>query len=371
MASMARIGEHREVDVRGHRRRGVLALALALVAATSGCSDSRSVSGDARPGRSPSGSPAGDTSAARPTTTPSLPAPPVTLDEAAKALAGLLGADGVLGAATPQLDVDRRLMLEQTRDGQQALTAAAFSGSVEALPPYTWGTPELLVPRVQEGPRWFTAIVDRREPSGKVRTAVLTLIRQGGEDWRLSSTSLLDEGVRPPEVAKDADGYATALGEEDATVAISPRLMAPLHATSAEEGERGFAAGLIEKSPHTTGFADEIAKRRTDGKSACLGYDSIFAASSYPVHALRTADGGALVVYSLIRTTTRSVKIDPCASDARIPPDARKLTTESFIREELRTVETQLYVSTVPAKDSGRPARVIGYLGGLTKVIVS
>ncbi|MEU0483974.1 hypothetical protein ABZ260_32915 [Streptosporangium sp. NPDC006013] len=368
---MARIGEHREVDVRGRRRRGVLALALALAAATAACSDPRSVSGDARPGRSPSGSPAGDTSAARPTTAPSLPAPPVTLDEAAKALAGILSADGVLGAATPHLDADRRLMREQTRDGQEALTVAAFNGSAGALPSYTWGTPELLVPRGQEGPLWFAAIVDRREPSGGVRTAVLTLMRSPGEDWRLSSTSLLDEGIRPPEITKDADGYATSLGEDDATVAISPRLMAPLHATSAEEGERGFAAGLIEKSPHTTGFADEIAKRRRDGKSACLGYDSIFAASSYPVHALRTTDGGALVVYSLIRTTTRSVKIDPCASDARIPPDARKLTTESFIREELRTVETQLYVSTVPAKDSGRPARVIGYLGGLTKVIVS
>ncbi|WP_326636218.1 hypothetical protein OG884_23545 [Streptosporangium sp. NBC_01755] len=369
---MARIGEHREVDVRGHGRWGVLALALALTTATAACSDPRSVSGNARP--SPPGPPAGDTSAARPTTSPSpspLPPPPVTLAGAAKALAGILGADGVLGAATPHLDADRRIMLAQTRDGQEALTAAAFNGSAEALPPYTWGTPELLVPRGQNGPLWFAAIVDRREPSGGVRTAVLTLMRPHGEDWRLSSTSLLDEGTRPPEIAKDADGYATALGEEDTSVAISPRLMAPLHATSAEEGERGFAAGLIEKGPHTTGFADEITKRRRDGKKKCLGYDSIFAASNYPVHALRTADGGALVVYALIRTTTRSAKIDPCASDARIPSDARKLTTERFMREEVRTVETQLYVSTVPAKESGRPARVIGYLGGLTKVSVS
>ncbi|GAA2906472.1 lipoprotein [Streptosporangium fragile] len=333
---------------------GLLGLALALAAACSG------PGGDASPTRSPAAA------------TPSpAAAPEVTLAEAGRVLAGVLGAGGVLGAATPHLDADRRNILEQTRDGQEALTMAAFNSSAEALPAYTWGTPELLVPRLAREPAWFAAIIDRRDDTGEVRTAVLTLVRQGEDDWRLSSTSLLDEGVRAPQVAKDAEGYATALGTEDQTVAISPRLMAPLHATSAEEGDRGFAAGLIEKSPHTTGYADEIAERRLDEKSECLGYDSIFAASNYPVHALRTADGGALVVYSLIRTTTRTIKVEPCASDVRIPPDARKLTSESFIRKELRTVETQQYVSTVPAKGSGRQAKVIGYLGGLTKVTVS
>ncbi|MGS2643086.1 hypothetical protein [Streptosporangium sp. LJ11] len=356
------------MDVREHGRRGALALALVLItvtAATTACSGS----GDAPPERS---SPTGGGVTPATSAAPVPPPPPVTLAEAAKALAGVVGADGVLGAAVPHLDADRRLMQEQTRDGQEALTAAAFNGSAEALPHYTWGTPRLLVPRNQRGPLWFAAVVDREEPSGRVRTAVLTLMRHDGEDWRVSSTSLLDEGVRPPVVATDAEGYTTALGEEDATLAISPRLMAPLHATSAEEGERGFAAGLIEAGPHTTGFADEITRRRADGKADdCLSYDSIFAASDYPVHALRTADGGALVLYSLIRTTTRTIKITPCGSDIQIPPEARKLTKERFIPKELRTVETQLYVSTVPAKGSGRPAKVIGYLGGLTKVTVA
>ncbi|WP_436760397.1 hypothetical protein [Streptosporangium sp. V21-05] len=363
---MARIGEHREVDVREHGRRGVLALALALItatAATVACSGP----GDAPPERSPSSGAA--TPAVSPASAP--PPPPVTLTEAAKALAGVVGADGVLGAAVPHLEADRRLLRAQTRDGQEALTAAAFDGSAEALPHYTWGTPRLLVPRDQRGPLWFAAVLDREEPSGRVRTAVLTLMRQDGEDWRVSSTSLLDEGVRPPVVATDAEGYATALGEEDETLAISPRLMAPLHATSAEEGERGFAAGLIEEGPHTTGFADEITRSRTaEKRNDCLNYDSIFAASNYPVHALRTADGGALVLYSLIRTTTRTIRVTPCGSDIRIPPEARRLTKERFILKELRTVETQLYVSTVPARSSGRPAKVIGYLGGLTKVTV-
>ncbi|MFC7644868.1 hypothetical protein ACFQX6_32435 [Streptosporangium lutulentum] len=274
----------------------------------------------------------------------------------------------VLGAATPHQDADRKNLLDQTRDGQRALAAAAYG---DTIPRYTWGKPDLLVPRVQGGTPWFAAIVRRKDAAGKTRLAVLTVMRQGQDDWQLSSTSLLDPGVRAPAITKDADGYVTALGEEDPTVEISPRLMAPLHATSAEEGAEGFAAGLIEDGPHTTGYATEIVKKRAAEKQQCRGYDSIFAASDYPVHALRTADGGALILYSLIRTTTQTVKIGPCAADFKVPPNLAKLTSDSFVLKELRTVETQQYVSTVPAKNSGGPARVIGYLGGVTKVTVS
>jgi hypothetical protein len=347
--------------VRGHGRRGLLALVLILMIGVAACGG-----GGASPKPTPS--------AGSPTPTvapPPSPAPQVTLTEAGKALAGIISADGVLGAATPHLDADRRNILGQTRDGQTALTMAAFDSSSGPLPRYTWGKPDLLVPRVQVGSPWFAAIVSREDTTGQVRSAVLTVIRQGTDDWRLSSTSLLDAGTRAPAITKDADGYVTALGEEDRTVEISPRLMVPLHATSAEEGAQGFAAGLIEKGPHTTGYANEIAKKLEAAKGDCLGYDSIFAASDYPVHALRTADGGALVIYSLIRTTTQTIKLWPCGSDFMIPPNLAKMISDDFVRKELRTVETQLYVSTVPAKNSGRPAKVIGYLGGVTKVTVS
>lgn len=244
---------------------------------------------------------------------------------------------------------------------------AAFNSSAKPLPRHTWGRPELLVPRVQRTPFWFAAIVDRTDASGGVRPAVLTLTKYGEREWYLSSTSLLDPGTRVPEIAIDAEGYATALTDDDPTTAISPRLMAPLHATSAEEGAAGFAAGLIEKGPHTTGYAEEIADERPKYRGDCLGYDSIFGASNYPVHALRTADGGAMVTYSLIRTTTVTSKIQPCA-EIRVPRNAERLASATGARKELRTVETQQYVSIVPAKNSRGPARVIGYLGGVTKV---
>ncbi|MEV8631233.1 hypothetical protein AB0395_06205 [Streptosporangium sp. NPDC051023] len=344
--------------MRGRGRRGLLVLALALVTGIAACSSQ----GDA-----PQKHTTRTTGLASSPAPAALSAPPVTQAEASRALSGILGAEAVLEGATPHLEADRRNILEQTRDAQEALTMAAFNSSAGALPHYTWGRPELLVPRAQRPPFWFAAVVNREDSSGGVRRAVLVLTKYGEHEWYLSSTSLLDPGARAPEIAKDAEGYATALADDDPTTAISPRLMAPLHATSAEEGSAGFAAGLIEKGPHTTGYAEEITGKRPKYKSDCLGYDSIFGASNYPVHALRTADGGAMVMYSLIRTTTVTAKIEPCA-DIRVPPNAEKLASATGARKELRTVETQQYVSTVPAKNSRALAKVIGYLGGVTRV---
>ncbi|MFJ2032411.1 hypothetical protein [Streptosporangium sp. NPDC087985] len=347
--------------MRGRGRRSLLVLVLSLVTMTSACS----------------GSGGGATRQAAPVTGSSpapvaLSEPPVTLAEARKALAGILGAEEVLSRAAPHQDADVRNILEQTRDGQQALALAALNGPADALPHYTWGRPQLLVPRTQSSPFWFGAIVNRRNGKGDTRTAVLTLIKYGEERWYLSSASLLEAGAQAPEIAKDPQGYATALGSEDTTIAISPRLMAPLHATSAEEGTGGFTAGLIAKGSRTTGYADEIAANRMDYRAKeCLDYDSIFAASSEPVHALRTTDGGAMVIYSLIRTTTLTTKIQPCATVIVVPPEIRRLAGASYAQKELRTVEMQQYVSTVPPGNSHQPARIIGYLGGTTRVSVS
>ncbi|MBG0828120.1 hypothetical protein HS041_10100 [Planomonospora sp. ID67723] len=349
--------------MRGHGRRGLLAFALALTTVAAGAAACSS-GGDPAAGRSPS--------AGGPASAPAPPARPlVTLAEAAGALKDILSADGILGSAVPRLPADRNHLLRQAADGHLALTQAALRSSEimrEDPPRYTWGEPRLLVPRLEQGPGWFAAVVDRREEGGESRPVMLTVTRQGEDDWRISSLSLLDSAI--PGIAQDAEGYATALGGDDPGVQISPRLMAPLHATTAEEGSAGFAAGLIAEGPHTTAHATEITATRAEEKDSCLGYGSIFAAAGYPVHALRTSDGGALIAYSLIRTTTWTAKVYPCAELIAKLPEQERLPDSSPLKE-VRTVETQQYVSTVPPKTSRELARVIGYAGGITKVTSS
>lgn len=309
-----------------------------------------------------------------PTPGPGAVAPAVTLTEADRALSSFLATDAVVREAMAE-----RWTLQLTRDGQRPITIAQFHSSTGMKPTrYTWSHRKLLVPRqdaARKGSQWFVATVDRRDPAGHVRTAVLTFIRPGVDArWQTSFESLLYPGERIPALSLDADGYATALDTRDQSVAISPNLMGPLHATIAEEGSKGFASGLIAPGPQTTGYFTEIGTRRaTARKDDCMNYDSIFAAAAdYPVLSLRTKEGGALVLYTLIRTSTWSPVLS-CGygRPLAIPKEASWDLTNPVVRRERRILETQQYVSTVPPKPSIAPAQIIGYEGLVTKASTS
>ncbi|WP_169982912.1 hypothetical protein [Microbispora sp. H10836] len=346
------------------------ALALALVTcATVACSGGE-------PARSPA-SPAAATSALPspgeergPSPSPSPPA--VTLEEASRALDAFLDTDDVLRQAGAG-----RWALLLTQDGQRPITIAEIHSREGKPAHYTWDNREVLVPRQSARPAvWFAATAERRDASGDVRTAVFTFVRQSKDGpWRNSFASLLYPGEKAPSVALDADGFATALESRDATVAISPNLMGPLHATVAEEGPKGYASGLIAPGPQTTGFFDEISETKKSAKADdCMNYESIFAsAPNYPIFALRTRDGGAVMLYTLIRTSSwtpvpQGLKCGE-GRPVTVPAAARWLLSPAkdlFIRQKRQIVETQQYVSAVPPKASTAPAHVVGYEGIVT-----
>jgi hypothetical protein len=342
------------------------ALALVLLSGTAvACSN-------ASPAQ-PSASPVAATSSAPPSPSPSAGTPAVTLKEAGRALDAFLATDDVVRAGMAE-----RWTIQLTRDGQRPITIAQFHSTGMKPPRYTWGHRRLLVPRQeasQRTPQWFAATVERRDSAGHTRTAVLTFIRQNTDArWQTSFESLLYPGERLPAVKVDAEGYATALDSRDQSVAITPNLMGPLHATVAEEGSKGFASGLIAPGPQTTGYFAEIGTRReTAREEDCMNYDSIFAAAAdYPVLALRTDGGGALVLYTLIRTSTWSPVLN-CGygRPLAIPKEARWDLDDPVVRRERRILETQQYVSLVPPKTSIAPAQVIGYDGLVTKASTS
>ena len=339
--------------------RVALAVLLLAVTAAAGCSAGGDRRGD--PAGSPSSGGRGAAGARQ------APDPAVTLREAARGLEEFLAADDVARASG-----EERLALELARDGQHAVTPAIYRSAGLAPPRYVWGRPTLLVPRLTGLPHWFAAFVERRQADGggEPRVAALVLVRDAeGAPWRLAFSSLLDEGREVPAVALDDEGYATALADRDESITISPHLMGALHATVAEEGTGGFAAGLVAPGPHTTGYYSEItATRRLAKERDCMNYDSIFAATTYPVYALRREDGGALIFYSLNRTTTWHPVLK-CGEGRRleIPEGARWLLTDPTILAERRIVETQHYVSVVPAKNARTPAEVIAYDGMVTK----
>ena len=95
-----------------------------------------------------------------------------------------------------------------------------------------------------------------------------------------------------------------------------------------------------------------------------LSYDSQLQGSSFPLYALGTADGGALVLYSLVRSTVvlRATKHE---SQIQIPQAFAPIlyaTGRVIIGSELDTGETYQYAADVPpsqpaGKPSGQTAR--------------
>ncbi|MFC7386882.1 hypothetical protein [Sphaerisporangium rhizosphaerae] len=312
-----------------------------------------------------SASPSAPAGSASPTST-AAEAPAVTLQEAGRVTREILAADDAARAAGAEF-----YAVDQSRDAQAPITVAAFESTGLRSARYTWGGPALLVPRLRPGryPYWFAAIVERRDAKGQGRTAVLAFMKQyEAADWRLSFASLLYPGAEPPAVALDEDGYATPLATRDDSIAISPHLMAPLHATIAEEGPKGYAASLIGPGPQTTGYFDEVEKTQPEYKLRGFLYDSLFAATAYPIYALRTTDGGAAILYSLTRTTLRQAKTASAAGLVPVPKDVRWSVGSVVVPSMVRMVETQQYVSQVARRGSPERARIIGFDGAATSV---
>ncbi|MDA0632858.1 hypothetical protein OUY22_05460 [Nonomuraea sp. MCN248] len=337
--------------MRVHGRRKALALAAVLLAGASGCSGSAG-----GPSAGPSTSAAAASANASPSASPAPAEPEVTLDEAGEVFSTFVATDDVLRASG-----DLRLAMEYVRDAEARLTAVAYLSSGGRPPRHTWGTPTLYVPRFPQGASsaWFSVLADR---DGEL--TMLTFARNG--DWRLSAAARLLDAESRPSIELDAQGYATAIADDDRSVTIRPQLIGPLHATVAETGTDGVAAGLLADGPHTTEVAREITEAREKAKKNGFSYDSIFQAGDFPVYGLRTAGGGALIQYSLSRTTTTTTKT---AEDDYIPvpESARWSISAPVVRRNLRLTEINTYVTAVPPARAPAAAKVIGHSGALTK----
>ncbi|MEV0824202.1 hypothetical protein [Nonomuraea rubra] len=337
--------------MRAYGRRGMLALAAGLLAAVTACT------GDAR-------TPATTPAAAVTTTPPPSPAEPeVTPAEAAEEFTAFTLTDNALRGPGWESEFEGRLreVSDITTGGQWAITQAAYVSTGSRPPRRQWGAPTLYVPRFAQGERapWFSALVTRDG-----RQTLLTFARS--DRWRLSSAAELLPGQELPKIELDPEGYASAVAADDKSVTISPQFIGPVHASVAETGTAGVTAGLLGAGPLTTDVAEQIAASREQAKNEGFSYDSIFSAENFPVYALRTEDGGALIQYSLSRTTSTTTKT---AEDDYIPvpEQARWAISTPVLRRTLKLIETHQYATAVPPLTNPSAASVIAHDGALTR----
>lgn len=158
--------------------------------------------------------------------------------------------------------------------------------------------PVMYVPRSAAYPRWFmVAALERREKTE--RPVLLTFAAESaGAGWR-PVNRLYFTGA-PPGIATDAQGYATAVDPSTTGLAMPP---ADLPAAQAGYLDHGDERKLV---PDAYGSRWLTAERRQEktlrAKGVTVSGHSVPAA--YPLHALRAADGGALVWYAVRRTVT-------------------------------------------------------------------
>lgn len=299
------------------------------------------------------------------------PSGPLTVAAAAGAFRTFVAADSVARASG-----DERLALSLAIDGRADLTAAAYRKAAFSgvpVPRYRYGKPQLFVPTIDGYPRWFVAMADRWE-GGKRRTALMTFMKPERDGrWQLSLSTLLDPGVPKPRPVRDSRGFAKALPTTTSGLVSQPRMVSALQATMIEEGAEGSAAGVIAEGPHTSGLYDKITSTKKRLKEHGLAYDAIFSATSTPMFVLRTAGGGALVLYCYSLDTTTLRRKSKGAHRVPIPENVAHLLKKLVIKKELDTTETYQYAAYLPKPRGADPQhpldkiRMLGSDGGVTE----
>jgi hypothetical protein len=207
---------------------------------------------------------------------------------------------------------------------------APFSGSgyFYAKPDiggYTYGPPAFLLPEAAGYPHFFVAAVTRTFKGttpgdgaalseGGVRVPLdgraLMLFEQASAaaPWLLASTSQLASAATLPRLAADKNGYVPQVPLSSTSLLARPDVTGPLQAAVVDDGPASAAANAVAAGPLTTGLY-QAARDHAQGLTAPRGdiYQWNLEGSPFPAFALRTASGGALVLYAMYLNSVAAV----------------------------------------------------------------
>jgi hypothetical protein len=319
----------RKLWTRGHRPLIIPALgltaALAAVLTTAACTSA----------------PASSAANARPSVSPAI-----TAAQAARVWSHFVSVSGpevsqtgdiqaTLAVATgPERAIESAqiAMIARSLNVAPADIGPAIKGSAYPLfdPPASYYLPE------QSGyPRFFVVDVNRKPvaggppASGSATSAdgvtyrdyptYLFLFEQAsaGAPWLAASLTTLPVGESLPKLAVDSAGYIPTVPLSDGSLQARPDEVGALQAAVVDDGPASAATKAVAAGPLTTGLYQGAANH-TAGLKPPHGdvYQWELQGTSYPQFALRTADGGALVFYTMTLSTTVAVpdyinKADP------------------------------------------------------------
>ena len=312
----------------------------------------------------------GCSSAAAPAKTGTGSAPALTLAQAQAAYDSYVTAST---AAAKQGDATHELAM--VGDAQWALLHAQYTAlDTKGVPvtQYSYGTPVFYVPALPAYPLWFVVQVPiSTEQGGHPGPAVSTLLAFQrfipSRPWTLDASAVLDQPL--PALAHDSAGYATPVSTTGPSLLLPTSLVGPTQAAVVDEGPAAPAAAAVGSGPHTTAL---FAAQNAQGNAASargLNYLWLMQAASFAQYELRTADGGALVLYSMYLNTITEHPGDLPGAPIPVPANfAPLITTGATIGH--RGVDANWTYEFVavdpPASAHGAKVEIIGGSGGPT-----
>lgn len=278
-----------------------------------------------------------------------------------------------------QADHNELLALSLTTSAQYALVSAGYTtgtgpGATSAEDRPVYGQPTLYVPKLTTYPQWFMAVAPEHPAGGgPARTALMVFYRSAADAaWALSGSVLLNQAPPPLKVATSSTGDATALATADQSLEVRPDEVGAMHATVTDDGPASAASAAVAAGPQTTGLYSANAAIERQDAARHEFYQWELEGTSYPVFALRTADGGALVFYTMtLNLVTEATNQPPKHSHAPlptvpVPPEDQPLLPAGTgtLHHQLTINQTLQFAALVPAK-TGK-IQVIGSAGAPT-----
>jgi hypothetical protein len=208
-------------------------------------------------------------------------------------------------AAARQGDATRGLAI--VADGQWSVVHAqyrALATTGTPVPQYSYGTPTFYVPALSGYPQWFVVAVPVTGAAGGPAVSTVMAFDRGAPDepWTLNGSATLDQPL--PAIARDSGGYAINVSTKDTSLLLPPEVVGATQAAVVDEGPAAPAAAVIASGPQTTGLYAAQAAQGNSYTAQGLSYQWLLEGAAVPQFDLRTADGGALVIYTMYLNTT-------------------------------------------------------------------
>ena len=147
------------------------------------------------------------------------------------------------------------------------------------------------------------------------------------EPWTLNGSAVLDQPL--PAIARDSDGYAINVSTKDTSLLLPPDVVGATQAAVVDEGPAAPAAAVIANGSQTTGLYTTQAALGNSYTAQGLSYQWLLEGAAVPQFDLRTADGGALVIYTMYLNTTIEHPGNVFGPPIPIPADFTPIVTSA------------------------------------------